>query len=71
MSRSGGAAGVLQQVSQFWSMLDDMSLNDPGAYRSFIQKQMEEGAEVMAPPELHSCLCTEILVSKGVNVKLG
>lgn len=62
MSSIGGADGVLQQVNQFWSMLDDMSEHDPAAYRSFIQRQMEEGAEFMAPPELHSCLCTDILV---------
>ncbi|XP_022615460.1 PIH1 domain-containing protein 2 isoform X2 [Seriola dumerili] len=61
MSSTGGTEGVLQQVNQFWSMLDDLSQNDPAAYRRFIHKQMEEGAELMAPPELDSSLCTEIL----------
>lgn len=62
LNMSGGTEGVLQRVNQFWSMLDDLSQNDPAAYRRFIQKQMEEGAEFSAPPELHSCLCTELLV---------
>lgn len=63
MSSIGSTADVLQQVNQFWSILDDLSQNDPTAYRKFIEKQMKEGAEFNAPPELDSCLCTEIVVS--------
>lgn len=63
MCSAGGTQDVLQRVNQFWSMLDDLSENDPAAYRKFIQKQMEERAEFIAPPELDSCLYTEILVS--------
>lgn len=62
MSSTGGSEAVLQQVSQFWSMLDDLSESDPAAYRSFIEKQMKEEADVNAPPELHSCLCSELQV---------
>ncbi|XP_018523758.1 PIH1 domain-containing protein 2 [Lates calcarifer] len=61
MCSAGGTQDVLQRVNQFWSMLDDLSENDPAAYRKFIQKQMEERAEFIAPPELDSCLYTEIL----------
>ncbi|KAM7399165.1 hypothetical protein PAMP_018452 [Pampus punctatissimus] len=61
MSLTGGTEDVLQQVNQFWSMLDDLSQNDPEAYRKLIEKQMKEGAEYNSPPELDSCLCTEIL----------
>ncbi|XP_040902775.1 PIH1 domain-containing protein 2 [Toxotes jaculatrix] len=64
MSSTGGTEDVLHQVKQFWSMLDDLSENDPAAYRKFIHKQMKEGAEFIAPPELHSCLCTEMLEPK-------
>ncbi|XP_074535506.1 PIH1 domain-containing protein 2 isoform X2 [Halichoeres trimaculatus] len=60
MSSTGSTEDVLEQVNQFWSMLDDLSENDPASYRKFIDKQMKEGAEFSAPPELHSCLCTEI-----------
>ncbi|XP_029027283.1 PIH1 domain-containing protein 2 [Betta splendens] len=60
MYSTGDAEDVLQQASQFWSMLDDLSESDPDAYRRLIQKQMEEGAELSAPPELDSCLCTEM-----------
>ncbi|XP_035857249.1 PIH1 domain-containing protein 2 isoform X2 [Sander lucioperca] len=64
MSSIGSTADVLQQVNQFWSILDDLSQNDPTAYRKFIEKQMKEGAEFNAPPELDSCLCTEIVEPK-------
>ncbi|XP_037631555.1 PIH1 domain-containing protein 2 isoform X1 [Sebastes umbrosus] len=64
MSSSGSTGDVLQQVNQFWSILDDFSQNDPEAYRRFIEKQVKEGAEFSAPPQLHSSLCTEILEPK-------
>ncbi|GAA6225738.1 PIH1 domain-containing protein 2 [Lates japonicus] len=64
MSFAGGTQDVLQRVNQFWSMLDDLSENDPAAYSKFIQKQMGERAEFIAPPELDSCVYTEILEPK-------
>lgn len=63
MCSTGSTGDVLQQMSKLWSMLDDLSENDPAAYRTLIEKQIKEGAEFRAPPELDSCLCTEILVS--------
>ncbi|XP_027854819.1 PIH1 domain-containing protein 2 isoform X2 [Xiphophorus couchianus] len=64
MSSNGGREDVLQQVSHFWSMLDDLSQSDPAAYRKFIEEQMKRGAEFNAPPELHSCVRTQILEPK-------
>uniref|UniRef100_A0A3P8SGJ5 PIH1 domain-containing protein 2 n=1 Tax=Amphiprion percula TaxID=161767 RepID=A0A3P8SGJ5_AMPPE len=64
MSSAGSTEDVLQQVNQLWSMLDDLSENDPAAYRRFIEKQMKEGTEFSSPPELHSCLRTQILEPK-------
>ncbi|XP_042342748.1 PIH1 domain-containing protein 2 [Plectropomus leopardus] len=64
MCSTSSTGDVLQQVNQFWSMLDELSENDPAAYRMFIDKQMKEGAEFSAPPELDTCLCTEILEPK-------
>ncbi|KAK2912351.1 PIH1 domain-containing protein 2 [Channa argus] len=61
MSSTGSTENVLEQVNQFWSMLDDLSENNPEGYHKFIQKQMKEGAEFSAPPELDFCLCTEML----------
>ncbi|CAK6966656.1 PIH1 domain-containing protein 2 [Scomber scombrus] len=61
MSFTGSTGDVLQQVNQFVSMLDDLCENEPEAYHTFIEKQMKEGAEYSAPPELHSCLCTDVL----------
>ncbi|KAL6115976.1 pih1d2 [Pungitius sinensis] len=63
MSSPGSTPDVFQQVNQFWSILDDLSQSDPAAYNEFIKKQMKEGAEFCAPPELDSCLCTEILAA--------
>lgn len=54
---------VLQQVDRFWSMLDDLCQHDPEAYRTLIEKQMKDGAELRSAPELHFCLRTQILVS--------
>ncbi|XP_071768960.2 PIH1 domain-containing protein 2 [Centroberyx gerrardi] len=64
MSFVGCPKDVLQQVNQFWSMLDDLSQNDPKAYQRFIEKQMKEGVEFSAAPELNSCLRTELLEPK-------
>ncbi|KAK5929517.1 hypothetical protein CgunFtcFv8_010742 [Champsocephalus gunnari] len=61
---SGSTGDVLQQVNQFWSILDDLSQNDPAAYRELIEKQMKEGAGFSAPPELDSCIRTEMLEPK-------
>ncbi|KAM9318903.1 PIH1 domain-containing protein 2 [Pholidichthys leucotaenia] len=52
---------VLQHVDQFFSMLDDLFESDPEAYRRFIEKTMKEGAESGSPPELHSCIRTDML----------
>lgn len=59
---SASSRDALRQLDQFWSMLDDLSENDPAAYRSFIDKQMKEGAEYNSPPEIHTSLRTDILV---------
>ncbi|XP_031729406.1 PIH1 domain-containing protein 2 isoform X2 [Anarrhichthys ocellatus] len=64
MFSTGSTGDVFQQVDQFWSILDDLSQDDPAAYRKFMEKQLKEGAEFCAPPELDSCLCTEILEPK-------
>lgn len=60
---SDGTGGVSQQVTQLWSMMDDLCENDPAAYRSFIEKHMKAGAELLSAPEVDSCVRTEILVS--------
>lgn len=70
LKMSGSTGDVLQQVNQFWSILDDLSQNDPAAYRELIEKQMKEGAGFSAPPELDSCIRTEMLVSCVVCITL-
>ena len=63
MEVPGSQNPVLQQVNQLWSMLDDMSLNSPESYRSFIEKQLREGADACSPPQPESCIRVAILVS--------
>ncbi|XP_071214275.1 PIH1 domain-containing protein 2-like [Salvelinus alpinus] len=55
---------VLQQFNQFWSMLDDLSQNDPQSYQMFIEKQIKQGANNNALPQPDSCLLTEMLETK-------
>ncbi|XP_066566610.1 PIH1 domain-containing protein 2 isoform X2 [Amia ocellicauda] len=52
---------VLQQVSQMWSMLDEMAESSPQSYRHFIQRHLQEGVNYSAPPQPHTCLRTEVL----------
>ena len=54
---------MMQQAQHVWSMLDDMANNDPAAYKKFIDKQMAEKKEFMAPPEPHMCIQTQMTVS--------
>jgi hypothetical protein len=61
---------MMQQAQQVWSMLDDMADNDPGAYKAFIDKQMAERNNFMAPPEPHMCVKTEMVVSFDLMVNL-
>ncbi|XP_060799467.1 PIH1 domain-containing protein 2 [Neoarius graeffei] len=51
---------VLAQVSQFWSMLDEMAQNNAEEYKRFIERQMRDSAEYFSPPEPHSCLRTSV-----------
>ncbi|CAL1544644.1 unnamed protein product [Lymnaea stagnalis] len=45
-----------KQAQQIWAMLDDMSENDPSAYKKFIERQLQEGKEHISPPEPHMCV---------------
>uniref|UniRef100_A0A3Q3X9F3 PIH1D1/2/3 CS-like domain-containing protein n=1 Tax=Mola mola TaxID=94237 RepID=A0A3Q3X9F3_MOLML len=57
---STGRANVFRQVSQLWSMLDELCEQEPASYRRFVEKQMKEAAELSAPPELRCCLRTQL-----------
>lgn len=50
------------QAQQIWAMLDDMSENNPAAYRKFIQRQMDEAREHMSLPDPHMCVQVTLLV---------
>lgn len=53
--------GLLNQITQFWNLLDDMAESDPERYEKFIQHQLKEGKELCAAPEPQLCLQTRIL----------
>eukprot|EP00066_Takifugu_rubripes_P004894 XP_003968573.1 PREDICTED: PIH1 domain-containing protein 2 [Takifugu rubripes] len=61
MTSAPVANGLLGQVGQLWSMLDELSENDPAGYRKLLETQMKEGADLRSPPELHCALRTEAL----------
>ncbi|KAF5899846.1 PIH1 domain-containing protein 2, partial [Clarias magur] len=46
----------LNHVNDFWSMLDEMAQNNPDEYKTFIARQMRDGAEYFSPPEPNTCL---------------
>uniref|UniRef100_A0A8C8SEX3 PIH1 domain-containing protein 2 n=1 Tax=Pelusios castaneus TaxID=367368 RepID=A0A8C8SEX3_9SAUR len=52
---------LLAQVTQLWSMLDEMAESTPDSYHKFMQQQLEGAKQYCAPPEPHLCLQTHIL----------
>lgn len=59
---------LLNKADQIWKMLDDMAMEDPAAYKKFIDQQMKAGKEAMKPPETHMCVQTMMLVSEGCRL---
>uniref|UniRef100_H9GMA5 PIH1 domain-containing protein 2 n=1 Tax=Anolis carolinensis TaxID=28377 RepID=H9GMA5_ANOCA len=47
---------VLGKAAQLWTMLDDLAESQPEKYRQFMQQQMKEARQHLAPPEPHLCL---------------
>ncbi|XP_046557486.1 PIH1 domain-containing protein 2-like [Haliotis rubra] len=52
---------LLKQAQNIWTMLDDMATNNPQGYKQFMDKQMKEGKEAMAPPKPHMVVKTTVL----------
>uniref|UniRef100_A0A8C3TGH9 PIH1 domain-containing protein 2 n=1 Tax=Chelydra serpentina TaxID=8475 RepID=A0A8C3TGH9_CHESE len=52
---------MMTQVTQLWSMLDEMAESTPESYHRFMQQQLEDAKQYCAPPEPHLCLQTHIL----------
>ncbi|KAL3886865.1 hypothetical protein ACJMK2_026826 [Sinanodonta woodiana] len=48
--------GLVQQAQHVWSMLDEMAISDPQAYKEFIKKHTQDGMKYLAPPEPHMCV---------------
>ncbi|XP_030076490.1 PIH1 domain-containing protein 2 [Microcaecilia unicolor] len=55
---------LLTQVNQLWNVLDDMAENNPESYQKFIKHHLQEGRELLVPPDPHLCLQTKILEPK-------
>lgn len=68
MTSAQASNGLLGQLSQFWSMLDELSENDPAGYRRLVEAQRQEGAHVRLPPQLHASLRTEALVNSSSRI---
>lgn len=49
-------------------MLDDLSENDPAAYRK-LTEDLKTGGKQRLQPVLHSTVCTQILVSLVTRAK--
>ena len=58
---SGG--DMKQQAQYIWDRLEDLSASDPDAYKSFIDKQMEEKKIFMSSPQAELCIHTSANVS--------
>jgi len=57
---SNSSEDMMKQAQHIWSMLDDLSAQNPEAYRKFIDKHLTEGKEAMKSPEPHMCVQTVI-----------
>lgn len=72
MTSTQGTNGLLGQISQLWSMLDELSENDPAGYRKLLETQMKESADLRSPPELYCSIRAETLVScKKIKIPLS
>jgi len=65
---SNDSEDVMKQAQHIWSMLDDLSAQNPEAYRKFINKHLTEGKQAMSPPEPHMCVRTVIKQPANHNV---
>lgn len=56
MARSGDKNEMLEAAQRVWSMLDHLYESNPTEYKKFIEQQMQEGKEILNPPEPVFCL---------------
>ncbi|ESO83338.1 hypothetical protein LOTGIDRAFT_236638 [Lottia gigantea] len=61
----------MNQAQHIWSMLDDMSKNDPAGYKKFIDQQIKQGKEEMAPPKPHMCISTNLKVPEKIKLYIN
>jgi len=47
-----------EQAQYIWNRLDDLAVNDPSAYKTFIEQQMKEKEVYMSNPEANFCIHT-------------
>lgn len=59
MAGSGGGSDDMRgAVQRVWGVLDKLYAKSPEDYEKFVSQQLEEGREVLAPPEPGFCLRT-------------
>ena len=58
---------LLGQAQQLWSMLDDMAVHNPDAYKAFIEKQRAEhqrmSEEARPPQPVFAAATTEVILT--------
>ncbi|XP_047373455.1 PIH1 domain-containing protein 2 isoform X1 [Sciurus carolinensis] len=64
MKTSSSSKRLLTQLTQFWTLLDDLAENNPESYKNFIQQELNEGKQLYAGPEPQFCIQTRILKPK-------
>jgi HSP20 family molecular chaperone IbpA len=65
---------LLKQGQRIWEMLDEMAATNPDAYKKFIDKQMNDGARILKPPEpvfsLHCKTAENVLGSPDLYINV-
>lgn len=51
------AEPMKKAAENVWKMLDQMAEKSPEEYKTFVDQQLKEGAEMFTPPQPAFCLC--------------
>lgn len=64
MESEPSQAEFVKQAQHIWSMLDELADSDPEGYSKFINSNLKQGKEAMAPPKPYMCVCTDLYVPR-------
>ena len=66
-SKSKGNEDMTKAAGKMWEFLDKLATENPDEYKKFIDQQLEEGRNIMTPPE--PAYCIQCQVRAWVNMK--